>query len=94
MKFAEAFQDWVEEELLPSIRKTGSYSLAAPVPAQEDKSWQSKRLEGKELTKLKHASLKALIAGGFGQTGASQVPDRCQPNQSSSFRLRTAHQAV
>ncbi len=28
MKFAEAFQDWVEEEVLPSIRKTGSYSTA------------------------------------------------------------------
>lgn len=73
-KFAEAFQDWVEEELLPSIRKTGSYSLAALVPAREEKSWQSKGLEGKELTKLKHASLKALIAGDIGQTGARQVP--------------------
>ncbi len=27
MHFAEAFQDWVEEEVLPSIRKTGSYSI-------------------------------------------------------------------
>ena len=38
MLFAEAFQDWVEEEVLPSIRKTGSYSVqtAAPAPKQTD----------------------------------------------------------
>lgn len=27
---AEAFQDWVTEEVLPSIRKTGQYSVAVP----------------------------------------------------------------
>jgi len=32
-------------------------------------SWQKKRLEGKDLKKLKKASLQQLIAGGFGQTG-------------------------
>lgn len=28
---AEKFQDWVEEEVLPCIRKTGSYSMKTPI---------------------------------------------------------------
>ncbi|DBA94616.1 TPA: hypothetical protein ACH3X1_002196 [Trebouxia sp. C0004] len=68
MHFAEAFQDWVAEEVLPSIRKTGSYSVqAAAPPAKEGDEWHSKRLEGKELMKPKNASLQQLI-DGFGQT--------------------------
>jgi len=70
MHFAEAFQDWVEEEVLPSIRKTGSYSAQTAAPAANGgNNWHDKRLEGKELMKLKNASLQQLIAGGFGQTG-------------------------
>lgn len=61
----------VEEEVLPSIRKTGSYSTQAAAPATKQRdTWLDKRLEGKELMKLKNASLQQLIAGGFGQTGA------------------------
>ena len=58
-------------EVLPSIRKTGSYSVhtAAP-PAEQCDTWLDKRLEGKELMRLKNASLQELIAGGFGQTGS------------------------
>ena len=72
MKFAEAFQDWVEEEVLPSIRKTGFYSLQqqSRLGTTQDNSWCNKRLEGKELMKLKNASLQQLIAGGFGQAGS------------------------
>ena len=71
MHFAEAFQDWVEEEVLPSIRKTGSYSVQAAAPAANPNGgWLDKRVEGKELMKVKNASLQQLIAGGFGQTGA------------------------
>ena len=70
-KFAEAFQDWVEEEVLPSIRKKGSYSTQAATPTtKQSDTWLDKRLEGKDLMKLKNASLQQLIAGGFGQTGA------------------------
>jgi len=36
MSFAEAFQDWVEEEVLPSIRKTGSYSVHSATPAAKE----------------------------------------------------------
>ncbi|DBA82354.1 TPA: hypothetical protein ACH3X2_000611 [Trebouxia sp. C0005] len=70
---AEAFQDWVYEIVLPSIRKTGSYSLQQQQPSAttaEDNSWCNKRLEGKELMKLKNTSLQQLIAGGFGQAGS------------------------
>ena len=66
MPFAEAFQDWVEEEVLPSIRSTGSYSVQAAALAA---TWLDKRLEGKELMRLKNASLQELIAGTFGRTG-------------------------
>ncbi|DBA92527.1 TPA: hypothetical protein ACH3X1_002758 [Trebouxia sp. C0004] len=67
---ARAFRKWVFGEVLPSIRKTGSYSVhcAAPAAKQTD-TWLDKRLEGKELMKLKNTSLQQLIAGGFGQTG-------------------------
>jgi len=71
MHFAEAFQDWVEEEVLPSIRKTGSYSIQSAAPAAEQTdTWLDRRLEGIELMKVKNASLQQLIAGGFGQTGS------------------------
>lgn len=71
MHFAEAFQHWVEAEALLSIRKTGSYSVQATAPAaRQSNTWLDKRLEGKELVRLKNASLQELIAGGFGQTGS------------------------
>ncbi len=78
MHFAEAFQDWVEEEVLPGIRKTGSYSVQTAVPEKQNDGWLDKRLEGKELMKVKNASLQQLIAGGFGQTG----PKLCYSSQS------------
>ena len=42
MPFAEAFQDWVEEEVLPSTRKTGSYSVQA-VDSRRGQEAQSRR---------------------------------------------------
>ena len=67
---ARAFRKWVFGEVLPSIRRTGSYSVqtAAPAPKQTD-TWLDKRLEGKELMRLKNASLQELIAGAFGRIG-------------------------
>ena len=67
MACAAAFQDYVFEKVLPSIRKTGSYSVQAAAPSDKGDDWHNKRLEGKELMKLKNASLQQLIAGGFGQ---------------------------
>ncbi len=56
--------------VLPSIRKTGSYSVqAAGLADRKCDNWHSKHLERKELMKLKNASLQQLIGGGFGQTG-------------------------
>ena len=71
MACAEQFQDFVFESVLPSIRKTGSYSVqpVAP-PGKQCDTWLDKRKEGKELMHLKNASLQELIAGGFGQTGS------------------------
>ena len=70
MDNAECFEDWVYEKVLPSIRKTGSYSVQPATPAaKQGDGWLDKRLEGKELMRVKNASLQQLIAGGFGQTG-------------------------
>jgi anti-repressor protein len=33
---AERFQDWLAEEVIPSIRRTGSYTMAPPAPALPD----------------------------------------------------------
>lgn len=33
---AEQFQDWLAEEVIPSIRRTGSYTVAPPAPALPD----------------------------------------------------------
>ena len=68
---ARAFRKWVFGEVLPNIRRTGSYSVQAAAPAaKQTDTWLDKRLEGKELMRLKNASLQELIAGGFGQTGS------------------------
>ena len=70
MEKAEYFQDWVYEVVLPSIRKTGSYSVQAAAPAaKQTDTWLDKRSEGKELMRLKNASLQELIAGAFGRSG-------------------------
>ena len=70
MPFATEFEDWVTEKVLPSIRKSGTYCLQPGAPtASENHGWSDKRLEGKQLMRLKNASLQQLIAGGFGQTG-------------------------
>ena len=56
---------------MPTIRKTGTYSVQAAAPAaNKNDGWLDKRLEGKELMKVKNASLQQLIAGGLGQTRA------------------------
>jgi len=57
-------------EVLPTIRKTGSYSVQAAGPAKQCSGWLDMRLDGKELMRLKNASLQELIASGFGQTGS------------------------
>ena len=70
LPMAEDFQDWVEEEVLPSIRKTGSYTVpSATIQPSATDGWAKERVKGVELMRLKNACLKDLIAGGFGQTG-------------------------
>ena len=47
LPLAEQFQDWVEEEVLPSIRKTGSYTLPGPtIQSAAKDGWAEKRAEG------------------------------------------------
>ena len=65
-----AFRKWGFGEVLPCIRSTGSYSVQTAAPAKQEDGWLDRRLEGKELMRLKNASLQELIASGFGQTGS------------------------
>lgn len=61
MPAAEAFQDWIYEEVLPSIRKTGSYNINKPEEHANATPWQQGRVDGIELCKLKNASLHTLL---------------------------------
>lgn len=56
---AERFQDWVVEEVLPSIRKTGSYQVNQPSAQQIDAN----------ITALKLSPLAARAAKAFGFKG-------------------------
>ncbi|KAA6423229.1 MAG: hypothetical protein FRX49_06681 [Trebouxia sp. A1-2] len=68
MASATEFKDWVTEQVLPSIRKTGSYSLQQSGPGSTgDAAWCNKRLEAKGLMEVKNASLQQLIACGVVQ---------------------------
>lgn len=62
MPMAQEFQDWLYEDVLPTIRKTGAYSLPASEPQACHDEWVQERLDGIHLTKLKNASIKKLIA--------------------------------
>lgn len=72
LPLAEAFQDWVYTEVLPSIRKTGRYETAPAKPADRE-SWEQGRLNGIEVNKLKCAKLKEIIAACFKEKDAVAV---------------------
>jgi prophage antirepressor-like protein len=57
VKFAETFQDFVFEEILPSIRKFGSYKICKQLEESEEKLKQ-KELESEEKLKLQEIKLK------------------------------------
>jgi len=58
---ARAFRKWVFGDVLPSIRKTGSYSVQSAAPAAKQTAiWFTKRLDGKELGGMKNASLQEI----------------------------------
>lgn len=61
---AERFQDWVYEDVLPSIRKTGSYSL-------RDTQWHSARVEGKHQRRVETDAIQEFIAYATAQGSKS-----------------------
>ena len=64
---ADKFQDWVVDEVLPTIRKTGGYDAAPNRPQQEADPWEQKRVDGIELHKLKNCALQDVLQGCVGQ---------------------------
>lgn len=65
LKSAESFQDWVADDVIPSIRKTGSYSLALALPDFNDpvaaaRAWADAE-EGRRLEVQKNLVLTQLI---------------------------------
>lgn len=67
---AERFQDWITEEVLPSIRKTGGYSLADPV-AKEAKRLKSDR--GRAIARLENKKRNKSIHVDLHKAGAKRV---------------------
>lgn len=70
LPMAEAFQDWVYAEVLPSIRKSGKYSVPlapeSPVLSNDNlPTWGQQRVNGIEVHKLKCAKLKEIIDSCF-----------------------------
>lgn len=55
------FKRWVFAEVLPTIFKTGSYSISKPEEHVTATPWQQGRVDGIELCKLKNASLHTLL---------------------------------
>lgn len=57
---AEAFQDWVTDEVLPALRKTGTYSIPAAKPMTEIEMARNyvAALEREEALKAENAELK------------------------------------
>ncbi|KOR29727.1 hypothetical protein TI03_01565, partial [Achromatium sp. WMS1] len=62
---AEKFQDWVFEEVLPTIRKTGQYSTQANKLAGAF-TWEQQRQAGKEVRANFTGTLKDHGVKGFG----------------------------
>ena len=80
MKKAEEFQDWLYEVVLPSIRKTGSYSLPCAITqpaasALNNLEWQGKREVARQLTKAKsqtvHTVTRGQAKGVYGKVNAA-----------------------
>jgi len=70
MEKAQEFQDWIYEVVLPTIRKTGKFSLmpdaeAQPTPDAEPSlvEWSAKRETVKQLTKAKSNAIKEVTGG-------------------------------
>lgn len=64
LPLADAFQDWVIDEVLPTIRQTGSYSVNTETVVVD--SWGQQRVDGIELHKLKNSALQDVLQGCLG----------------------------
>ncbi len=64
MPGAKSFQDWVFKEVLPTIRKTGQYSMQAKLT--EALTWEQQRKAGKEVRANFTGTLKDHGVKGFG----------------------------
>jgi prophage antirepressor-like protein len=72
LEMADAFQDWIVDEVLPTIRKTGAYVAVSPEPEGSEvptlvDQWGQKRIDGIELHKRKNSALQEVLKGCLGQ---------------------------
>ena len=58
---AKAFQKWVFEEVLPSIRKTGKYQRKSSRSVEQSPQWLEARQQGKDKRRCLTDSIKAYI---------------------------------
>lgn len=61
LPIGRAFKKWVFGEVLPTIFRTGSYSINKPQEHANATPWQQARVDGIELFKLKNATLHELL---------------------------------
>lgn len=64
LEFAERFQDWVVDDVLPSIRRHGNYDTQ-PSVRNDITNWEQARVDGIMAHKIKNRTLKDLIEGCF-----------------------------
>lgn len=90
---ARTFQKWVFSEVLPSIRKTGSYSIAPqPVTPQRQLAPQRDLKDYWEMAKEMGISTDPILLSLFSQRMAEQLGGKCLPQTETAIATVRAHQ--
>lgn len=93
LESAEKFQEWVFSEVLPSIRKTGGYSIAPqPVTPQRQLAPQRDLKDYWEMAKEMGISTDPILLSLFSQRMAEQLGGKCLPQTETAIATVRAHQ--
>lgn len=99
---AEAFTDWVTDEVLPSIRKTGGYGVRQPVDfiaqarAQSYGNYLNQVLPDDVAAELERKcwALTAEAGTAIREYLIARIVTRAQPGNGSRIDRETAHEAI